>query len=126
MEAADLLVIECPKHGRTGPLATSVRCGKCAEEDRQQLLQLRGNLSLAEEGLANYAQENGRMNAALKLIANDSCDKFTTGPGSCWNHPELTPEAGHTADRWCIPCIALSALVPNQIRALPQSREHGA
>lgn len=95
-------------------------------DQKMEIEQLRGNLSLAEEGLANYAQENGRMNAALKLIANDSCDKFTTGPGSCWNHPELTPEAGHTADRWCIPCIALSALVPNQIRALPQPREHGA
>lgn len=54
---ADLLVVHCPKHGRSGPLATTVQCGKCAEKDRQELVQLRGNLSLAEQGLANYAQE---------------------------------------------------------------------
>jgi hypothetical protein len=57
MELADALMIDCPTHGRTGPLATSVRCGKCAESDRQELLRLRGELSLAREGLANAMQE---------------------------------------------------------------------
>jgi hypothetical protein len=64
---ANILVIDCLKHGRTGPLATSVSCGKCAEEDRQQLLQLRGNLSLAEEGLANAMQEIERLQRALNF-----------------------------------------------------------
>ena len=39
------------------PLPTCLNC---------EIEQLRGNLSLAEEGLANYAQENEQLRAALK------------------------------------------------------------
>lgn len=50
-----------------------------AEEDRRgnfvlyddaqaELAQLRGNLSLAEEGLANYQHENGQFRKALEMI----------------------------------------------------------
>jgi hypothetical protein len=35
--------------------------------------QLRGSLSLAEEGLANYAQENERLRAALVSIQDWEC-----------------------------------------------------
>jgi hypothetical protein len=35
-----------------------------------EIAQLRGTLSLAEEGLANYAQENEQLRAALQDLAN--------------------------------------------------------
>lgn len=47
--------------------------------------------------------------AALKLIAGDSCDRLTSGPGSCWTQP-WTKDAQFTADRWCDRCIAREAL----------------
>jgi len=52
------------------------------------------------------------MRAALQLIAARSCERLTSGPGSCWNQPIWYPEAPYTADRWCDGCIALAALLP--------------
>jgi hypothetical protein len=43
---------------------------KSHQRKDDELTQLRGNLSLAEEGLANYALEVGRLKAALRLLDN--------------------------------------------------------
>jgi hypothetical protein len=56
--------------------------------------------------------EKERMRAALKLIAEKSCERLTTGPGSCWSQPAWTPEAQYSDDRWCDGCIALAAILP--------------
>lgn len=50
------------------------------------------------------------MYLALRIIARSSCERLTTGPGSCWSQPGLTPEAEFTADQWCRPCVALAAI----------------
>jgi hypothetical protein len=57
--------------------------------------------------------EKQRMRTALNLLAKPSCERLTTGPGSCWSQPSWTPEARYTADKWCDACIALSALLPD-------------
>lgn len=43
-----------------------------AVERSAEITQLRGTLSLAEEGLANYAQENGHFRKALEMIRDGS------------------------------------------------------
>lgn len=64
--------------------------------------------------------EKERMRAALKLIAEPSCERLTTGPGSCWNEPAWSPEAQYGSDKWCDACIALSALMPDAaVKRLP-------
>ena len=52
---------DCP-HGH--PLRR--KCETCSvEDDQAEIAQLRGSLSLAEEGLANYAQENAELRRCL-------------------------------------------------------------
>lgn len=63
--------------------------------------------------------EKERMRAALHLIAEESCDRLTSGPGSCWSQPTWSPEAEYGADRWCDGCIALAALLPVASTPLP-------
>jgi hypothetical protein len=53
-----------------------------------------------------------RMEVALRLIAKTSCERMTSGPGSCWSEPTWSPDARFGADRWCYPCTALAALLP--------------
>lgn len=53
----------------------------------------------------------------IARIAANSCERLTTGPGSCWRHHEWSPDAPYTADRWCAPCIALKALGQLQKKA---------
>ena len=45
--------------------------GRCKSEDQAEIEQLRGNLSLAEEGLANYAQENKELKERLERIEQE-------------------------------------------------------
>lgn len=45
---------------------------------------------------------------ALKLIANDGCERTTQG--HCWEEPGWTVDAEYLADKWCHPCIAQFAL----------------
>lgn len=66
---ADLLVINCPKHGRTGPLATSIRCGKCAELDRQELLQLREDLTACQLEIEQLRADNFRLSNRAWALA---------------------------------------------------------
>lgn len=53
---------------------------------------------------------------ALDLIARTSCERLTTGPGACWDQPAWTADAEYFDDRWCLPCIALAALVGQPLR----------
>ena len=51
-----------------------------------------------------------KMYEALKLISATSCERLTTGPGSCWSQPGWSKAAEFGADCWCQPCIALAAI----------------
>lgn len=50
------------------------------------------------------------MYEALRIIAATSCERLTSGPGSCWSQAGWTREAEFGADRWCQPCTALAAI----------------
>lgn len=45
---------------------------------------------------------------ALRLLARDTCGRFTSGPGSCWRSYERGARYGGEA--WCEQCVALDAL----------------
>lgn len=45
---------------------------------------------------------------ALKLIAGDRCENYTSG--SCIGDRGRTKDAPYTAERWCDACIAADAL----------------
>jgi hypothetical protein len=53
-----------------------------------------------------------RLRVALMLIAGNSCESSTVGPGSCWKDGGRSPAAEYTADKWCDRCIARAALRP--------------
>jgi hypothetical protein len=55
-----------PKHLKNGCYARADAIEAHLEAAKAELTQLRGNLSLAEEGLANYAQEVEQLRAAMK------------------------------------------------------------
>ena len=51
------------------------------------------------------------MYAALKLISTHSCERLTSGPGSCWSQNNWTRDAEYSDVCWCKPCIALAAII---------------
>jgi hypothetical protein len=51
------------------------------------------------------------MRNALITLSVESCERVTTGPGSCWSHANWSPDAKYSDDRWCDGCIALAALL---------------
>lgn len=46
----------------------------------------------------------------LDLIAEDSCENYTSGPGTCTRTQGRYASARYGADRWCDPCRAWAAL----------------
>ena len=62
------------------------------------------------------ACEVQRLRDVLAKLAGDGCDNFTSGPGSCWSEPGRSPDAQYTAEKWCVNCIALAALLPRRAR----------
>lgn len=88
----------------------------------KQIRELRGTLSLAEEGLANYAQENQRMRDLL-VVASEALSAFTTtynGRPSRFAEAErasgeIIMAAGDKVDQF---------LYPDLYSSEPQPREH--
>jgi hypothetical protein len=59
--------------------------------------------------VAERDSELSRLRDALTHIAEDGCESYTTGPGSCINAGR-SRDAEYTADRWCDQCVAYDAL----------------
>lgn len=65
----------------------------------------------ASIGLAYYGQLR-EARTALQVIAARSCERFTTGPGSCLRNDRVLPseDSGGTVYEQCYPCVAWEAL----------------
>lgn len=83
----------------------SDRCSQQANE----LITLRAQRDQARTWAVALEGKGRRMEEALRLIAGDSCENFTTGLGSCGRFGRAI-DAPYAADRWCKACIAHAAL----------------
>jgi septal ring factor EnvC (AmiA/AmiB activator) len=66
----------CDEHESTYP-----KGGACTACLQAEITQLRGNLSLAEEGLANYQQENERLRNEIRT-ANEAIEALNKKCGA--------------------------------------------
>ena len=66
-ESLELLIIDCPIHGRVGPLGTVVLCGRCAADNKR----LRDELLVALKSCVDVliVSARGERDRALAAIA---------------------------------------------------------